>query len=80
MELSIRMGALSPTITEQLSGQGLPFELDIAERWNRSKKYIAFLSIQGLLSGSERRKAEQRLFKSIRSHIVAELKKSSTAA
>lgn len=72
-ELSIRMGALSPPITEQLRNQEFDYGAKSGQIFDRAKKEIAFLCIQGFLPDSEARKAEKRLFKRIKDHVEGRL-------
>ena len=71
--LEIYMGAMQPPVPEQLTSQSLPFDSEKAKIWERCRHGIAFLSIHGILSDSECRKARQRLFKTIQRGIAAEM-------
>lgn len=67
--LEINFGALAPEVGAQLKNCGLKAEANDIEHWEKDRKALARLRVRGVLSDSESRKAEARLFKSIKQGI-----------
>lgn len=67
--LEIRMGALSPSITEQLESQSLGFDEERAAQFDMCKESIIHLACSGFMNDNERRSVEKKLFKAIEKHV-----------
>ena len=63
--IEIRFGALSDPIYKQLREQGIPVKKKDFEFVEKMSYPITLLKIHSILSETERRKAEKRLFKRI---------------
>ena len=64
-QIAIRFGAVSPPLAEQLDEQGILYDKQACERWQKWQNSIALLYVSGLLTDGEKTKAHQRLFKRI---------------
>lgn len=64
-QFGLTFGALCPSIAEQLQEQGLTLDSKKATAFQKDMEYIVWLSIRGLLTSTERNRAEKRLFKEI---------------
>ena len=62
---NLRMGALAPSFSDQLTQQGVPFDARECEKWDRWHDALNTLAIGGPVTDGERQKIQQRLFKTI---------------
>lgn len=69
-KLSLSVGALGPTIAEQVAAQGFTTKMP-AERLDRAEHAIHLLRIHGLLTHIESDRALKRLIKDMGAHIAA---------
>ena len=69
MELQLRIGALSPPITDQLDEQGVLYDAEEAEWWEKWAFAIVNMAIHGIITDSERQRITQRLFKRIQEKL-----------
>lgn len=74
IEFELRFGALSPAINVQLSKQGYLYDVQKVSIFQKHLKGIITLKIAGLLSESEARKCEKRLYNLIAAHIFKQNK------
>lgn len=68
-DLTLRFGALAPTLKVQLSSAGFRIEHDPVEWWQRLADAVMLLSCQDMLSDAETRRARKRLLKRIVRHL-----------
>lgn len=69
MEFQLRIGALSPPITDQLDEQGIPYDAEEAARWEQWAAAIVGMSIHGIVTSSERQRINKRLCKRIEAQL-----------
>lgn len=73
MTFNLRMGALAPSFAEQLTEQGVPFDVKECGRWDGWHESLNMLSINGPVTHGERQKIQQRMFKMIRKSLQAHI-------
>lgn len=74
-KLEISMGVFQPPITKQLSAQSLPFDKDIGYCFDLCKTSMGHLIMGGIITDSERKKFEKKLFDRIAKHVNEQLEK-----
>ena len=65
-QFQLRFGAFAPSLTEQLTEQGVPFDPEECEKWDRWHDALNLLAIGGPVTSGERQKIQERMFKRIR--------------
>ncbi len=66
-EIQIRMGAMAPSLVEQLTPHGV--SQDAAERFERLNKAITGLRLGDLLPDAQAKKCRDKLFKQIEKYL-----------
>lgn len=66
-EIQIRMGAMAPSLVEQLTPHGV--SQDAAERFERLNKAITGLRLGDLLPDAQAKKCRDKLFKQIEKEL-----------
>lgn len=64
-QVEIQMGALAPSITQQLADQGVDIAPSRSEAWDNQADAITRLMFADILTPSQVEKARQRLMKHI---------------
>jgi hypothetical protein len=68
-KLGIQFGALAPKISAQLKQQGFNFVPEKAKRFQELYEHITHLKFGDILTESEARKAQDKLFAKITKHV-----------
>lgn len=68
--IGIAFGMLFPTIAVQLKQQGFLFDAKRAKEFERFRSCIIDLQLGDILNDAAVDKAQQKLFKEIRAHVV----------
>ena len=66
---SLSFGAFAPPFSEQLTEQGVPFDGEECEKWERWHDALNLLAIGGPMTHGERQKIQERMFKTIRKSL-----------
>ena len=75
--VELRMGALSPSIAEQLQSQGLGADEGTLAHWQKDADAIVRLAVRGLISPGESSRARKKLVKNV-AKLVQPLQVTST--
>ena len=70
--IEVAFGALDPSLTEQLDAQSLKCPREKLVQFEKSRDALNLLRIHGLLTDSQSRMAETKLFKRIRAEVSNE--------
>jgi hypothetical protein len=72
-EIALHFGALSPSVSEQLSEQGLTVtdEKFSTLQWDKDAEAITRLYLRGLLTDSQKQAAHKKLFNKIKKGVVS---------
>ena len=71
--IEIGLGGLRPPLAEQLRDQGLPCDESECGLWEGHRLAISRLAIHGLLTDTESRAANKRLFERIQKSVAQRL-------
>ena len=69
-ELKLHFGALAPSIRKQLSDQGFKFRGARISALQEKQTAIIRLYLGGIISDAEKERANKRLFKQIKEHVL----------
>lgn len=68
-KFEIGFGALQPPIAKQIKKQGFNFKKDKIDHFEKLRESISYLIFNGIITDSVRKKADEKLFKKILSHV-----------